>query len=145
MTTWASWCGRHWILTGAAMMMIALFTGMIPSSRNIIAELASRPEVNTAFQDPAFGSQDAMLFLISFLFLGPFAGFVGFLLAVVILAALGGIFVPLGSRVGLPEWFSTSAFLIALGTFIYVKADIWMPPSLWFLGLVAKSWIIVRS
>lgn len=144
MTTWASWCSRHWMFTAAAMMtMIAL--SIVPSVRDVIPDLANRPEVSTAFQDPAFGSQDAMLFLFSFLFLGPFAGFVGFLLAVVILAALGGIFVPLGSRVGLPEWFSTTAFVVALGAFIYVKIDTWMPPSLWFLGLVAKSWIIVRS
>jgi len=145
MSTWASWCAKHWIITGAAMTIVALLAGFIPSARDIIPELANRPEVRTAFQDPAFGSQDAMLFLFSFIFLGPFAGFVGFLLAIVILAALGGIFVPLGSRVGLPEWFSTTAFLIALGAYIYIKTDTWMPPSLWFLGLVAKSWIIVRS
>lgn len=145
MTTWASWCGRHWVLTAAAMIMIALFTGIIPSPRDVIPELASRPEVHTAFQDPAFGSQDAMLFLFSFLFLGPFAGFVGFLLAIVVLAALGGIFVPLGRQIGLPEWLSTTAVLMSIATYVYVKTDVWLPPSLWFLGLVAKSWLIVRS
>jgi len=86
-----------------------------------------------------------MLFLFSFLFLGPFAGFVGFLLVIVILAALGGVFVPIGQKLGLPEWFSTASFLVALAIFIYVKTDVWIPPSMWFLGLVAKSWLIVRG
>jgi hypothetical protein len=63
----------------------------------------------------------------------------------VVLAALGGIFIPIGQKVGLPEWFSTMTFLVALFVFVYVKTDVWMPPSMWFLGLVAKSWLIVRS
>jgi hypothetical protein len=127
------------------MTMVALLTGLIPPPGDIISDLANRPQVHAAFQDPAFGSQDAMLFLFSFFFLGPFAGFLGFLLAVVILAAFGGIFVPLGRGLGLPEWFSTTAVLMAIGTFVYLKTDTWMPPCLWFLGLVAKSWMIVHS
>ena len=145
MITWASWCGRHWILTAAAMMVLVTSSGIIPSAQDIIPQLASRPEVASAFQDPAFGSQDAMLFLFSFIFLGPFAGFVGFLLCLVILAALGGLFVPLGSKIGLPEWLSTSAFLVAIAAYVYAKTDAWIPPCLWFLGLVAKSWMIVGS
>jgi len=145
MLLWASWCGRHWLLTSAAVMLLVVSSGVLPSPRDIIPQLANQPEVRTAFTDPAFGSQDAMLFLFSFLFLGPFAGFIGFLLAVVLLAALGGIFIPIGQKVGLPEWFSTMAFLVALFVFVYVKTDVWMPPSMWFLGLVAKSWLIVRG
>jgi len=145
MTTWASWCGKHWLLTSAALVLLVLSAGILPSPRDLLPQLANQPEVRGAFSDPAFGSQDAMLFLFSFLFLGPFAGFIGFLLAVVILAALGGVFVPLGQKLGLPEWFSTAAFLVALAIFIYVKTDLWIPPSMWFLGLVAKSWLIVRG
>ena len=145
MMRWASWCKKHWLLTAATMVLLVLSTGIIPSPRELVPQLANQPEVKGAFTDPAFGSQDAMIFLFSFLFLGPFAGFIGFLLAIVILAALGGVFVPLGQKVGLPEWLSTAAFLVALATYIYVKADVWVPPSMWFLGLVAKSWLIVRS
>ena len=144
MSTWASWCGKHWVLTSVALVLIVL-SAVLPSPRDLLPQLANQPEVRGAFTDPSFGSQDAMLFLFSFLFLGPFAGFIGFLLAVVILAALGGVFVPLGQRLGLPEWLSTATFLVALATYIYVKSNVWIPPSMWFLGMVAKSWLIVRG
>jgi hypothetical protein len=145
MITWASWCTRHWLLSAATLMLLVLASGVLPSPRDIVPQLANQPEVRTAFADPAFGSQDAMIFLFSFLFLGPFAGFIALLLAAVVLAALGGVFVPIGQKVGLPEWVSTAAFLVALGTYIYVKTDVWVPPSMWFLGLVAKSWLIVHG
>ena len=145
MATWMSWCGRHWCMTAAASLVFAMIVGLIPSPHEVLPELARRPDVRTAFQDPAFGKQDAMIFLFSFLFLGPFAGFVGFFLALFILGALGGIFLPLGRGIGLPEWFSTSLYVMLLFTFVYVERDVWMQPSLWFLGLVARSWIMVMS
>jgi len=145
MTTWMSWCVRHWFLTLAAGVLIAMDTGFVPSPRDVIPELATRPEVRTAFQDPIFGTQDAMLFLFSFLFFGPFAGFVGFFLLLFVLGTLGAIFLPLGRRVGLPEWCSTTLYLMLLGTITYVERDAWMPTSLWFLGLMARAWIVVMS
>jgi hypothetical protein len=145
MTAWMSWCGRHWCISIAAGLLMAMVFGIIPGPDDVLPELARRPDVRTAFTDPMFGKQDAMLFLFSFLFLGPFAGFIGFFLGLFVLGALGGIFLPVGHKIGLPEWFSTTLYLTLLGTFIYVERDVWMPPSLWFLGLVARSWMIVMS
>src|SRR5919108_4027241 len=78
MTAWMSWCGRHWCISIAAGLLIVMVFGVIPGPDDVLPELARRPDVRTAFTDPMFGKQDAMLFLFSFLFLGPFAGFIGF-------------------------------------------------------------------
>jgi len=144
-TTWTSWCGRHWCMTIVASMMIAMVVGLLPSPHDVLPELARRPDVVTAFQDPLFGKQDAMIFLFSFLFLGPFAGLIGFFLALFVLGALGGVFLPLGRRVGIPERVSTTVYVMMLFAFIYVERDVWMQPSLWFIGLVARSWMLVMS
>ena len=145
MTTLMSWCVRHWFLTLAAGLFIAVSSGLLPSPRDVIPELATRPEVGNAFQDPAFGKQDALLFVFSFVFLGPFAGFIGLLLGLFALGSLGGLFLPLGRKVGLPEWCSTTVCVILLGAFVYLDRDVWMPTSLWVLGLVARAWIIAMS
>ena len=140
-----SWCTRHWFLSLAGGLILAFWTGLIPSPGELLPRLADQPDVATAFRDPAFGKQDAMLFLFSFLFLGPFAGFVSFFVALIVLGILGAIFLPLGTKIGLPEWFSTGAYLSLLGVFIYAGRDAWMPTSLWFLGLVARSWMVVMG
>jgi hypothetical protein len=143
--TWMSWCGRHWCLMILAAVLIALLSGLIPSPWDVIPELAARPEVRTAFQDPMFGKQDAMLFLFSFLFFGPFASFIGFFVILLVLGVLGAIFLPLGRLAGLPEWFSTALYVSLLTLFIYMERDAWAPGSLWFLGLVARAWVLVMS
>ena len=144
-TNWASWCWRHWSISIAAGVIIALFAGLIPSAHEVLPELARRPDVKTAFTDPMFGKQDAMLFLFSFLFFGPFAGFIAFFFALFILGVLGGIFLPMGRRIGFPEWLSTALYMVLVCGFVYVERDVWMQPSLWFLGLVARSWMLVMS
>src|SRR5262245_39687952 len=145
MSTWMFWCGRHWCISIALGVMLALFTGLIPSPHEVLPELARRPDVSNAFQDPLFGKQDAMLFLFSFLFFGPFAGFIGFFFTLFILGAMGGIFLPMGRRIGFPEWLSSAVYMALVCAFVYVERDVWMQPSLWFLGLVARSWMIVMS
>ena len=83
--------------------------------------------------------------LFSFLFFGPFAGFVGFFVMLLVMGVLGAIFLPLGRRAGLPEWCSTTFYMMLLGIFIYAERATWMPPSLWFFGLVARAWMLVMS
>jgi hypothetical protein len=143
--TWMSWCGRHWCFTIVAGILIAMVTGLVPSPRDVIPALASRPEVSSAFQDPMFGKQDAMLFLFSFLFFGPFAGFVGMFVLLIVLGVLGAIFLPLGRFAGLPEWFSTTLYVSLLTLLVYMERGLWTPGSLWFLGLVARAWLLVMS
>lgn len=136
---------RYWCLLLAAVVLIAMFTGLVPSPGDVIPELAARPEVGAAFQDRDFGKQDAMLFLFSFLFLGPFAVFVGFFLFLCFLGVLGAVFLPLGRRAGLPEWCSTTVYVMLLGLVVYVERAAWMPTSLRLLGLVARAWVVVMS
>jgi hypothetical protein len=136
---------RYWCLLLAAVVLIAMFSGLVPSPREVMPELAARPEVGAAFQDRDFGKQDAMLFLFSFLFLGPFAVFVGFFLLLWLLGGLGAVFLPLGRRAGLPEWCSTTLYVTVLGLIVYLERAAWIPTSLRFLGLVARAWLLVMS
>lgn len=101
--------------------------------------LATQPDLGSAFQDPRYGRHDAWISLFSFLLLVPFAAVVMLWVLGFIYALPAGVLLPLGRRVGFPEWMS-SIFVVALsGTALYAQSDVWLDPCLRGLGLLARA------
>jgi hypothetical protein len=45
----------------------------------------------------------------------------------------------------MPDWIATVAVLGAVVTALWVQSEMWLPKSIWFLGLLARACRIVVS
>jgi hypothetical protein len=134
----------HWLIAIGALVYGTIYAGLI-DVRGIAAWFANRPEVARAFSDPHFGRADALILLFSTLFLGPLALFIGLLLLVFVLAVFGGFLLPIVRWFRLPDWFASALVLGGVVAALWVHSDLWLPRSLWFMGLLARACRIVIS
>ena len=134
----------HWLILVGALVYGTIYAGML-DIRGIAAWFANRPEVAKAFSDPNFGRGDALILVFSTLFLGPLALLLGLLLLVFVLAVFGGFLLPIMRWFRMPDWFATVAVLGGVVAALWVYSDLWLPRSLWFMGLLARACKIVIS
>jgi len=134
----------HWLILVGALVYGTIYAGML-DIRGIAAWFANRPEVAKAFSDPNFGRGDALILVFSTLFLGPLAVLLGLLLLVFVLAVFGGFLLPIMRWFRMPDWFATVAVLGGVVAALWVYSDLWLPRSLWFMGLLARACKIVIS
>jgi hypothetical protein len=135
---------HHWLILIGALVYGTIYAGML-DVRGIAGWFANRPEVAKAFSDPNFGRGDALILVFSTLFLGPLALLLGLLLLVFVLAVFGGFLLPIMRWFRMPDWFATAAVLGGVVTAMWVYSDLWLPRSLWFMGLLARACKIVIS
>jgi hypothetical protein len=135
---------QRWTNYGLGLLLagILLAVGWVPI-KELVWWLATRPEVGAAFQDPRYGRQDAWLSIFSFILLTPLVGLVMVWVLAFVYALPAGYVLPLGRRFGLPEWISTIFVAMASVTVIYSQSDVWLPPCLHALGLLARAFIVV--
>jgi hypothetical protein len=101
--------------------------------------------MGNVFQDPISGRQDAWLSVFSVMLLSPLAFTVLIWVLAIVYALPAGYMLPIGRRVGLPEWVS-SLFVVALSVgVIYELSDLWVAPVLRCLGILARAVIIILS
>jgi len=134
----------HWLILVGGLVYGTIYAGML-DIRGIAAWFANRPEVAKAFSDPNFGRGDALILVFSTLFLGPLAVLLGLLLLVFVLAVFGGFLLPIMRWFRMPDWFATVAVLGGVVAALWVYSDLWLPRSLWFMGLLARACKIVIS
>jgi hypothetical protein len=125
-------------------MFFVIYSGLV-QPREIALWFASRPEVSQAFADPHFGRADALILVFSTLFLAPFALFVALVLMIFAVAMLGGFVLPLVRWFSLPDWMATGLVLLTVGVVAWAQSELWLPRSLWFLGLLARAWKIILA
>ena len=135
---------HQWLILFGALLYGTIYLGVL-EPRGIAAWFANQPEVSRAFSDPNFGRADALILLFSTLVLGPLAMLVGALALVFVLAVFGGFLLPITRWFRLPDWFATITVLGGVVTLAWVEAEMWLPRSLWFLGLLARACRIVVS
>jgi hypothetical protein len=135
---------HQWLILFGAFLYAAVYLGVL-EPRGIAAWFANQPEVSRAFTDPNFGRADALILLFSTLFLGPLAALLGLLVLVFVLAVFGGFLLPVVRWFRLPDWVATAAVLGGVMTVAWIQTEIWLPRSLWFLGLLARACRIVVS
>jgi hypothetical protein len=133
---------HQWLILFGALLYATIYLGVL-DPRGLAAWFASRPEVAQAFGDPHFGRADALILLFSTLFLGPLALLAGLLGLVFLLAVLGGFMLPVVRWFRLPDWLATGMVLGAVIAAIWSQTEVWLPRSLWFLGLLARACRIV--
>jgi hypothetical protein len=135
---------HHWLILIGALLYGTIYAGML-DVRGIVGWFANRPEVAQAFSDPNFGRADALILVFSTLFLGPLALLLGLLTLVFVLAVFGGFLLPIMRWFRLPDWFATLSVVGGVVVALWIYSDLWLPRSLWFVGLLARACRIVIS
>ena len=135
---------HQWLLLFGGLLYGTIYMGIL-QPRGIAAWFADQPEVSRAFSDPNFGRADALILLFSTLFLGPLALLLGLIALVFLLAVFGGFLLPIVRWFRLPDWLATAAVLLAVVTVLWTQSTVWLPKSIWFLGLLARACRIVIS
>jgi hypothetical protein len=64
---------------------------------------------------------------------------------VFVLAVFGGFLLPIVRWFRMPDWIATVAVLGAVVAVAWMQSELWLPKSLWFLGLLARACRIVVS
>jgi hypothetical protein len=135
---------HQWLILFGGLLYATVYLGVV-QPRGIAAWFANQPEVSRAFSDPNFGRADALILLFSTLFLGPLALLLGLLALVFVLAIFGGFLLPIVRWFRLPDWIATISVLGGVVALLWLQTDLWLPRSLWFLGLLARACRIVVS
>jgi len=135
---------HQWLILFGALLYGTIYLGLL-DPRSIAAWFANQPEVSRAFSDPNFGRADALILLFSTLFLGPLALLFGVLTLVFVLAVFGGFLLPIVRWFRIPDWIAPATVLGGVVTLAWVESELWLPRSLWFLGLLARACRIVVS
>lgn len=135
---------HQWLLLFGALLYGTIYMGVL-QPQGIAAWFANQPEVSRAFSDPNFGRADALILLFSTLFLGPLALLLGLIVMVFLLAVFGGFLLPIVRWFNMPDWLATAAVLGAVVTVLWMQSPLWLPKSIWFLGLLARACRIVVS
>jgi hypothetical protein len=135
---------HQWLILLGGLLYAVIYLGVV-EPRGIAAWFANQPEVSRAFSDPNFGRADALILLFSTLFLGPLAMLLALLGLVFVLAIFGGFLLPIVRWFRLPDWVATVSVLGGVVTVLWLQTDLWLPKSLWFLGLLARACRIVVS
>jgi hypothetical protein len=137
-----AWRMPHWLIAIGTTFALALYAGLV-RPRDLAVYFAGRPEVSQAFADPHFGRADALILVFSTLFLAPFAVFVAVVLLIFGVAMLGGLVLPVVRWFKLPDWMATGFVVVVAALAAWIQSDLWLPRSLWFLGLLARAWNII--
>ena len=133
---------HHWLILIGALVYGTIYAGML-DVRGIAAWFANRPEVAKAFSEPHFGRADAIILVFSALFLGPLALLLALLTLIFVLAVFGGFLLPIVRWFRLPDWFATALVLAGVVTAAWLNSDVWLPRSIWFVGMLARACRIV--
>lgn len=135
--------GMQWVVVLLVVLVGAAWgLGWLAPIKGTLTTLAAQPDTQDAFRDPHTGRTDALIMLVSFFLLTPFAMFVGLLaLTFVIIAALL-ITEPFFRAVRLPTWLCVPLVLGGVAWAAYGVRETWMPPLLYVLGLAARAGLV---
>lgn len=137
--------GRAVILLVVAAVVVGAVApegGSIPRISDVVERLASRPEVGDRFGDPDHGRFDAMVFFFTCVLATPFVLLA--LVAVLVLAhmMLEATVLPVGRKIGLPDGFVVTMATLVVAVLAYAQTEVWLPPSLNLLALIARAWVV---
>jgi len=64
---------------------------------------------------------------------------------VFLLAVFGGFLLPIVRWFRLPDWVATASVLGGVVTALWLQSEMWLPRSMWFIGLLARACRVVVS
>ncbi|HET9490297.1 MAG TPA: hypothetical protein VFR64_11150 [Methylomirabilota bacterium] len=133
--------GKLWLLSVLVLVMVAGWWAHTSQTvRDQIWWLAGQPGVRAAFDDEG-GGAEALIVLISFVIVTPVVLIVAALLLTFMIKVVGGFLYQLR----LPEFISLPVVMGVLVVGTYAIREAWLPDSLYFLGLVARAYLVFTS
>lgn len=120
-----AWAGHHF--------------GLVPAPADAAAWLAEQPGVGEAFSNPISARTDALVFMLGLLLFGPVVGIVAVYVLMFVHQVLKQSVMPLVGWLRLPEWTAGVVVVVTLGILVLSQWGVWLPRSLWFLGLVVRA------
>ena len=146
----ASWGSRSWLLFVLAAVVVGAYFGILgPVQERLehlaktapIARAANQPMVAQTFKDPVEGRMDAYVVMFLFVFLSPLALFMAVTLAIFLLSAIASTLGPVmgGEKVAM------LILAIAGCAVVYVEQELWLPHAAYFLGLLARAYVVIVS
>ena len=141
---------RSWLLFFLAAVVVGSYFGILgPVQERLerlakaapIARAANQPMVAETFKDPVEGRMDAYVVVFLFVFLSPLALFMAVALAIFLLSALSSMLGPVmgGEKVAM------LILAIAGCVVVYVEREVWLPHAAYFLGLLARAYVVIVS
>jgi hypothetical protein len=142
-----SW--KTWVLFVLAALVIGGYLGVLTPVQEQLEELAktapivraaNQPTVAGAFRDPG-GRADAYVILFLFVFLSPLALVMAVTLVIFLLSAMALALAPVmgGERNAMLVVAAVSAVAV------YVERDLWLPHAMYFLGLLARAYVVITT
>ena len=144
-----SWSWKTWLLVVLAAVVIGGYLGVLTPVQEQLEELAktapilraaNQPTVADAFKDPG-GRADAYVILFLFVFLSPLALVMAVTLVIFLLSAAALALAPVmgGER---------NAMLVVEivgAALVYVERGLWLPHAMYFLGLLARAYVMITA
>ena len=146
----AAWGWRSWLLLALSALAVMSYLGVMPTVERalelptapaVIAKLANQPEVAKSFGEPLYGRMDAWIVIFLFVFLSPVALLMVVVIGIIILSVLANLVAPLLGG----EKLAMLVLEIASGIAIFVSRDAWLPPLMYFLGLIARAYVVIAA
>lgn len=125
-----------------AALTAAWYAGLFAAVQQALHTLASQPDVADAFTDPEHGRLDALLLIISFLLLTPFALLIGLLALVFAVIVVSLLLEPVLQMARVPGWTSLPLVLLATAWAAWALRDGWAPQAVHLAALIARAWVI---
>ena len=133
--------GKLWLLSVLVLVMVAGWCAHTTQTvRDQFWGRAAPPGVRAAFDDEG-GGAEALIVLISFVIVTPVVLIVAALLLTFMIKVVGGFLYQLR----LPEFISLPVVMGVLVVGTYAIREAWLPDSLYFLGLVARAYLVFTS
>jgi len=129
----------RWVVVLFGLGCFAWYFGLFSPLTPALLWLASQPETWDAFSDPQTGASDALIMLVSFFLLSPFAIFIGLLVLIFVMIVMLLLSEPFFRALRMPSWSCVPAVLVAIGIGAYVYREEWLPQLLYVLGLAARA------
>jgi hypothetical protein len=140
-----SWGWSNWMLFILAAVVVAAYLGVLAPVQERLEHLAlvqavNQPAVQEWFKDDG-GRADAFMVVLLFMFLSPLALFMAVTLVIFLLSALS---TALGPVMGGEKVAMLVLEVVGAGA-VYVERDVWLPHALYFLGLLARAYIVITT
>ncbi len=132
------------LLLLGALLLIGAYLGLLPTVRETMQRLASRPDVAGKFADPAAGRAEALFMLLVFLLMTPLTALAAFVVGGFTVLVLMALLRPLATALGMPEWAPRAVLVLALLGVVYATSGLWLPASMKLVSLVARAYVVVR-
>jgi hypothetical protein len=128
-----------WALLLGGAVAAAWYGGAFRPIRAGFLALANRPDVAGAFTHPEHGQVDALLLIISFLLLAPFALFIALVALVFAIITASLLLEPALDTARLPSWMTLPLVLMTGAWAAYLVREAWVPQITHLGALVARA------